>query len=208
MNKIAHLATHATLICSIAASLLLSAAPLRADTGESAELVGSFDDTLLLVMSQAKILGYRGRYELLGQAVDKTFDVPAMTRISVGPGWTGLSDNEKNRLTDAFRCFITATFATRFDAYGGERFTILGAKPIIGGILVENQLIMPNGERVMINYLTHQTANGWEAIDIYLEGTISELAIRRSEFTAVLKQTGPEGLIATLERKTQQLAMN
>ena len=208
MKKVARLAAHAALTGSIATSLLMPAAPLHADTGEPAVVVGHLDDTLLAVMGQAKTLGYRGRYDILAPTIGKTFDIPAMTRIAVGPGWAGLSESQKSRLTDAFGRFITATFASRFDDYGGEKFEIEGARPISGGTLVENQLVKPNGERVRINYLTHQTANGWEAIDVFLDGTISELAVRRSEFTAILKQSGPDGLVATLERKTQQLAMN
>jgi phospholipid transport system substrate-binding protein len=208
LTKIAHVAARATLTGSLVASLLMATAPVRAETGDSTGVVGHFDDTLLQAMSQAKTLGYQGRYDLLEPAVGRTFDIPTMTRIAVGPSWTGLSDSEKSRVTDAFRRFITATFADRFNDFGGEKFEVLGAKPITAGTLVENQLVKPNGERVSINYLTHETANGWEAIDIYLDGTVSELAVRRSEFTAILKQSGPEGLIDTLERKTQQLAMN
>lgn len=205
MSKIAHLAARAALT---AAPLLLGAAPLRADPPEPASVVGHFDDTLLAAMGRAKTLGYRGRYDLLEPAVNQTFDIPAMTRTAFGPGWAGLSEDQKTRLTDAFGRFITATFAERFDDFGGETFEVQGAKPITGGTLVENHLVKPSGERVRINYLTHQTANGWSAIDIYLDGTISELAVRRSEFTAILRRSGPEGLIAALDLKTQQLAMN
>jgi phospholipid transport system substrate-binding protein len=208
MNNIAHLAARSALSVSVVAPLLLGAAPLRADSREPAAVVAYFDDTLLAAMGGAKTLGYRGRYDLLEPAIKETFDIPAMTRIAVGLGWAGLSESQKSRLTDAFRRFITATFAERFDDFGGEKFEVQDAKPITGGILVENHLVKPDGERIRINYLTHQTANGWEAIDVYLDGTISELAVRRSEFTAILKRSGPEELIATLERKTQQLAMN
>jgi phospholipid transport system substrate-binding protein len=208
LTKIARLAARATLTGSLVASLLMATAPVRAETGDSTGVVGRFDDTLLQAMSQAKTLGYQGRYDLLEPAVGRTFDIPTMTRIAVGPSWTGLSDSEKSRVTDAFRRFITATFADRFNDFGGEKFEVLGAKPMTAGTLVENQLVKPNGDHVAINYLTHETANGWEAIDIYLDGTVSELAVRRSEFTAILKQSGPEGLIDTLQRKTQQLAMN
>ena len=97
-------------------------------------------------------------------------------------------------LTDAFRRFITATFAERFDGFGGENFEVQGAKPTTGGMLVENHLVKPDGERIRINYLTHQTANGWEAVDVYLDGTIGELAVRRSEFTSILSRSGPERL--------------
>ena len=158
-------------------------------------------------MKQADRLGIQGRYDKLAPAIRATFDMAAMTRIAVGLGWAGLSESQKSRLTDAFGRFITATFAERFDDFSGETFEVRGATPITAGVLVENHLVKPNGEHIRINYLTHQTANGWEAVDVYLDGTISELAVRRSEFTSILKQSGPEGLIAALERKSQQLAM-
>ena len=208
MNRITQHTVRATLTgLAVAPLLLLGAAPLRADSREPAAIVEHFDNTLLAAMSGAKTLGYRGRYDLLEPVVNKTFDVPAMTRIAVGLGWAGLSESQKSRLTDAFGRFITATFAERFDDFSGETFEVRGATPISAGVLVENHLVKPNGEHIRINYLTHQTANGWEAFDVYLDGTISELAVRRSEFTSILKQSGPEGLIAALERKTQQLAI-
>src|SRR5215469_3297208 len=102
-----------------------------------------------------------------------------MTRVAVGLGWSGLSESQKDRLTDAFRRFITATFAERFDDYGGEKFEIRSTVPMNGDLIIENYLVEPDGEHTRNNYLMHQTANGWEAVDIYLDGTIIELAVRR-----------------------------
>lgn len=188
-------------------SLVLGTGPLAAAVPpEPKALIGQFDDALLTVMQHAKTLGYQGRYSTLAPFIGETFDVPTMTRIAVGPGWGKLTDGQRNRLITAFGNFIVATFAERFDGYGGEKFQVQNATPTAGGMLVENQLVKPDGERVRINYLTHRTDNGWQAIDVYLDGTISELAVRRSEFTSILRDRGAEGLITTLEKKTQQLA--
>jgi phospholipid transport system substrate-binding protein len=202
-----NLAASAALGLCLVTFLLTDAVPLHAESREPSVVVQTFDDHLLAAMSGAKSLGYRGRYDLLEPAVKETFDIPAMTRIAVGSEWTGLSDSQKSRLIEAFGRFITATFAERFDDFGGERFEVRRATPITGGVLVENHLVKPDGERIRIDYLTRQTANGWVAIDVYLDGTISELAVRRSEFTSILKHSGAEGLISTLEQRTQQLAM-
>jgi phospholipid transport system substrate-binding protein len=207
-SKISHLFGCIALTGAAVAPLLLSATPLRADPPDPSVVVGSFDDALLAAMGQAKTLGYRGRYELLKAAVSQTFDIRTMTRAAVGLSWAQLSESQKDRLVDAFQDFITATFARRFDDSAGEKFEVKGTRMITGGVLVENHLVELSGERIRINFLIHETVNGWEAVDIYLDGTISELAVRRSEFTAILRQSGPEGLIATLESKTQQLAMN
>jgi phospholipid transport system substrate-binding protein len=200
------LATRVTIGFLVVFPVVKGPVPLHAEPPGPSAIIQTFDDRLLAAMSGANRLGYRGRYELLEPAVNETFDIPAMARIAVGPDWAALSESQKTRLINAFDRFTTATFAARFDDFGGERFEVGRATPITGGVLVENQLVKPDGERVRIDYLTHQTANGWEAIDIYLDGTISELAVRRSEFASILKRSGPEGLIAALEHKTQQLA--
>ena len=43
-------------------------------------------------------------------------------------------------------------------------------------------------------------------IDVYLNGTVSELALRRSEYSTVLKRDGFEKLIETIDDKTQEIA--
>ena len=50
-----------------------------------------------------------------------------------------------------------------------------------------------------------QEPGGWKVIDIYLSGTVSELAARRSEFVAVLQRNGAEGLVQLIEQRTAAL---
>ena len=193
-------------LCLVLLSLT-GAMPLHAGSPEPSGLIQAFNHQLLLAMSGGRSLGYRGRYDLLEPAVKETFDIAAMTRIAVGPEWTALSDSQKNRMIDAFGRFTISTFAVRFDDFGGEKFEVGEARSVAGGVLVENRLVKPDGERIRIDYVTHETANGWGVVDVYLDGTISELAVRRSEFASILKRSGAEGLIAALEHRTQQMAM-
>jgi phospholipid transport system substrate-binding protein len=81
-------------------------APLRA-----------FYDALLDVMKRAKVLGIKGRYDALAPVVEATFDLPAMTRIAVGPRWTSLPKDVQSALVDAFSRMTIATYASRFDGY-------------------------------------------------------------------------------------------
>jgi phospholipid transport system substrate-binding protein len=179
------------------------AAPLRAAPAEPGAVISQFNDSLLAAMAQGGRPGYHHRYDILARTVESTFDVALMTKMAVGPGWGALPEDQQNRITEAFTRFMTAVFAARFDDYSGEKFEIGNKRAMGAGMLVENQMVMPNGERIQINYLMHETPQGWRVVDVYLNGTISELAVHRSEFTAILKRSGPEGLITALERKTQ-----
>ncbi|MDQ6684994.1 MAG: ABC transporter substrate-binding protein, partial [Pseudomonadota bacterium] len=71
--------------------------------------------------------------------------------------------------------------------------------------VVRTTLIQAKGEPIALNYLSHATADGWRAFDVYLSGTISELATRRSEFGAILKSGGAAALIASLRERTAKL---
>jgi phospholipid transport system substrate-binding protein len=73
------------------------------------------------------------------------------------------------------------------------------------GSVVHTRLVQSNGEPIAINYLMRHSAPGWKVVDVYLTGTISELATRRSEFSAILDAGGPTKLIDTLKQQTDQL---
>jgi phospholipid transport system substrate-binding protein len=176
-------------------------------TDDSAvKLVRAFYDALLAVMKQAKELGVRGRYDRLAAPIRATFDLAAMTRIAVGADWNAIPPAQQSALIDAFTRLTIATYANRFDGYSGERFEVepnSEARPT--GRVVHTKLIQSNGEPVTLNYLLRDSGGSWRVVDVYLSGTISELATRRTEFAAILKSGGPSALIDSLRQKTETL---
>jgi phospholipid transport system substrate-binding protein len=169
------------------------------------ELVKHFYGELLDTMQRAAALGAKGRYQKLEPVVLSTFDVPFMARLSIGPLWARLSPEQKRRAATAYGRYIGAVYATRFDGYSGERFEVLGQQQIKHGTLVKTQIIKSNGEPVSINYVLHDNDIGWQVRDAYLSGSISELATRRSEFATILRSNGIDGLIASLNKKADDL---
>jgi phospholipid transport system substrate-binding protein len=183
------------------------AAP-AASSADPSLVVNSLNGNLLAVMQNAQKLGYKGRYAALEPVVRQVFDVPYMTRIAVGSGWSTLSSDQQAQLTEAFRKFITATYARRFDGYSGEKFVTDGAKPMGDATLVATRLIKSDGEPVVLNYVTRQDeaqSGHWQVVDIYLTGTISEMATRRSEFASVFRRSGYDGLLQILQQKVAQI---
>jgi phospholipid transport system substrate-binding protein len=193
--------------------LLLAAAILSAGTvpafaqASPAEVVERFHATLVDVMRDARRLGVRGRFDRLRPAMDAAFDLPAMTRIAIGPAWTRMAPEQQAQLTQAFSEWSIATYANRFNGYAGESFTTAGTTPLQSGDqLVRTSLNRVNDTPVQLSYLTRRSAGGWRIVDVYLTGTISELASRRSEFAAILRgDDGPDRLAADLRRRTAEL---
>ncbi len=169
--------------------------------------IDAFDANLLSVMKNADKLGYNGRYDKLAPVVTQTYDLPLMARISVGPQWAALSPDEQAKITEAFKALSIATFASRFDGFGGESFKITGEAPTTGGDdVVDTKLMRPNDDPVELNYRLRKTGDDWKVIDVYLSGTISQLANYRSEFSTTLRTKGADGLVQLINDKVAALA--
>ena len=209
MSRIASSRVVAVVMLACLSATGLCATGLRA-TGAAAnsapsDVVRRFCDVLLQTMQNADSLGFKGRYEALAPVVLATFDVAFMTRLSVGPSWAKLSPDEKRRAGQAFARYITTNYASQFDGFSGERFEILGEQRIAHATLVRTQIVKPDGDKTAITYALHDNDTTWQIRDVYLAGTISELATRRSEFGGVLQQNGAAGLVKLLEQRTAAL---
>lgn len=195
------------LLAAVILTGLLLTGPARA--GETpAETVQTVNDALLHVMKNAEALGFQGRQAYLSPVLTETFDLPAMARLAAGRYWDRFDNDEKRNLVTYFTDLSISTFAARFDGYSGETWQIEGTSEAPrGGTIVENRLITGRGEIFAINYLMRQTESGdWRIIDVYLDGNISELALRRSEFNSVLRNGGVDHLLDQIAQQVGRLS--
>jgi phospholipid transport system substrate-binding protein len=194
------------LILGLMLSLTASSNLAAQGTDPATQRVSSLSDALLDTMKQAKELGVKGRYDKLSPVLAKTYDLPLMTRIAVGPNWATLTPEQQKAVVAAFTRMTTATYASRFDGFSGEQFVILQTVDQKNGDkIVKTQIIQSNGKPVALSYLVRNTGSDWRIIDVYLNGTISELANRRAEFGAVLKSSGADGLVSSLNKQGDKL---
>jgi phospholipid transport system substrate-binding protein len=169
--------------------------------------IAKLNDTLLAVLKNAETLGFQGRLEKLKPAVADAFDLPFMAEKSIGRYWKPLSDTDKARWVALFQEYTAATYAGNFDHFGNQRFEISGEEPSQNETtVVHTMLIDPGSENTALDYRLHQTATGPKVIDIYLKGTVSQLALQRSDFTSVLERGGLDALTTTIRGKIDDLA--
>jgi phospholipid transport system substrate-binding protein len=191
---------------AIALSVSGTGGPHAQETAPKA-VVAAFQDRLLATMKDGPTLGFEGRYQRLLPAMGEAFDLEQMARIVVGSRWTKMSAAERTQVVDLFRQFSVSTYASEFTEFGGERFEIGGEREQPGlGTIVETRLVLNDGQAIALNYLLRDTAAGWRIVDVYLAGTISELARRRDEFGSIIRRQGVDGLIALLKKKNEELA--
>ena len=192
-------------IVGLSLALSLFAASAAALAVNPQDNVRGFYDTLLTTMRYGPTLGQSGRYARVAPVVDRLFDVPAMTRLAVGPTWATLSPAQQRQLVDAFRHYIAATYADRFDSYSGQQLQVTGERPYNGDVIVQTKIVKSDGDITDLDYLMRQNQGSWQISDVYLDGTISQVAIQRSEFHSILRREGVDGLVAVLNRKVDLL---
>jgi phospholipid transport system substrate-binding protein len=189
----------------LALSAALAAPAFAADDPQAQ--ITAFDNTLLSVMKNGKALGFQGRYAQLKPAVEQTLDMPTMSRIATGQAWAGMTEAQRDAIVQAFTRLTVANLAHNFDGWSGEHFTIDPEMEVRGQDKVVQTHLISKGDPVILAYRMRQTPNGaWKVIDIYYNGTISELTTRRSDFQATLSAGGPKALADHLNAQAEKLS--
>jgi len=196
-------------ILIVGAALAVWLRDFRALAAEDpAATLRSLYDALLTVMKDARRLGFDGRRQRLAPVIAQAFDLPLMTRLVIGLEWPSLSPEDQRQLVAAFTELTVASYASQYDDYSGQRFEVdpRPAPAPDGDLIVKTKVIRASGEPVPLDYLLRQEQGHWRIIDVLFSGTVSQLAARRSEFTAILRNQGAPGLIASLKQKIRSLA--
>jgi phospholipid transport system substrate-binding protein len=195
------------LLLSVAATVPRAVRAADAKTDTPVATVQSLCDALLESMKKGSSLDFNGRVKLLDPSIRKTYDLPLLTRLVVGPPWRAFSPDDQKAVTDAFSEYSIAIYAGRFKSYSKERFEVdpTADKSPSGDSMVKTKLYPGSGDAVQLNYLVRQEGDGWHIIDVLLNGTISEMAERRSEYATTLRDGGAQALVKLLKDKTAEL---
>jgi len=178
----------------------------RADSGP-VEVAKKLNAGLEGVLRDSAKLDYQARFQRLAPLLGEVFDFQFMASQAVGKQWDDLSSEDRQRWVEAFRDLTDATYASRFNHYSGQTFDILGEEEAgHDTVVVRSHVVDPGGENVDLSYRMRQIDGRWKVIDVYLKGSVSEIALRRSEYATVLKRDGFEALLAAVKQKVAELA--
>lgn len=181
-----------------AADVAVDAAPVA--------VVQGFYDGLVDVMKRGKDLGFKGRYAALEPLVRRMYDLGVMAKVAVGSAWSGFTPEQRTLVTDAFARYTIATYASRFAGYDGEAFIVAPAtRPVEQDMIVDTKLAPKGEDPIELDYRMRK-GDSWRAVDVYLTGTISQLATQRSDFGSVIRHGGAEALARELDRKSDGMA--
>lgn len=186
--------------------VLLAGAAVAAEPSAPVKVVETMHAGMIEVMKTSATTTFEERAAELEPVLDTAYDLDFMGRKSLGKSFDGLSPEEQKRWLEAFHRFMVANYAGRFTSYSGQKFETLGEEAAAQDtVLVRTRLVDPGKDNVDLAYRLRQQGGTWKIIDVYLKGTVSELALRRSDFTATLDRQGFPALLANLDGKIADL---
>jgi phospholipid transport system substrate-binding protein len=197
-----------SLFAMLAVAAMPLSAPAHADTAPAITAIQQFNAALFATMKRGRQTGFSQRFEALAPAIDQAFDLRAVLAVSIGPSWSGLSQDQQSRLLDAFRRYTVASYVANFDNYAGQSFTISPETRVLGTdrLVVQSEIVAADGDATRLDYVMQQTAAGWKVVDVLAAGSISRVAVQRSDFRRILSSGGSEALLASLQHKTADLS--
>ena len=170
------------------------------------QVVEGFQDQLIDVMKGGKELGFQGRYDKLDQAVKSSHDLPKIARIVVGKQWEALTADQQTKLEADFTKLSVSAYAYNFKDYSGESFSFVSEEETgRGGVVIHTNLNIPGEKAIKFDYMMKKKDDSWQIINIIADG-VSDLALKRSDYTSVLNREGFEALIAKINEKIESYA--
>jgi phospholipid transport system substrate-binding protein len=192
----------------IAGLLSTAVMPARAAADQAVlEPVEHLVDGLLAVMKAGMATPFQQRFGMLGPVIDRSFDLPAIMQQSIGSTWTTLPPDQQNLLIDAFRRYTVASYVNSFDAFNGQRFEVSPETRAVGAEqVVQTKLIPKAGDTHELDYVVREGPAGWQVVDVLAEGSISRVAVQRSDFRRLMARGGAQALADSLTAKSADLS--
>jgi phospholipid transport system substrate-binding protein len=193
-------------VCFLVINLCASKTFAQEESATARQIVDKFQTELVQVMKEGKKLGFNGRYQKLDSAVSNSHDLPKIARIVVDKEWEKLSEEQQKKLTDTFSRFSVASYAHNFKDFNGEAFIIDSEEETkMGGVVIHSHLTLPDDQPVKFDYMLKEKGSSWRIINIIANG-VSDLALKRSEYTAILQREGFDTLISKINEKIDNYA--
>ena len=191
------------------AVLILSLMPgaVWAAIPQAAAPIAALDQGLLQAMQAGRKASFTDRYQMLAPLVENAFDLDQILETSVGPKWQTFTPEQQRELKTEFVRFTVASYVSNFSSFSGEHFEIDSSARDVGAEqVVSTHILSSSGkELARIDYVMRQGEAGWRAVDVLLDGSISRVAVQRSDFRAQL-DSGPDTLLSTLTKKVADLS--
>ena len=200
--------SHSAAAMAVTVMLWGSPIAMAADPSGPAVPIEQLDAALLSAMKAGQATPFAQRYAMLAPAVERAVDLNVLLREAVGLSWSGLQANQKTALASTFHRYTISNYTANFDSYDGQSFRVLPQTRALpdGDVIVQTQIVRRDKSPVEIDYVMRQAPAGWKAVDLLSDGTVSQVAVQRSDFSPLHASGGARALEAGLRQKVANLS--
>ena len=143
----------------------------------------------------------------LNQQVERVIvphlDFESMTKLAVAAYWRQADSKQRDRLVEEFRTLLLRTYTKSLGEFSGQQVEFLPFRDSgrDDRAVVRSRIIQAaGGPPISVEYRLRLLDEGWKIYDITIDN-ISLVTSYRTSFASQIRQTGVEGLIASLEEK-------
>lgn len=204
IHKVAHFAVAAALMTVVGLSFPATAES-RAQTTDPIVFIQKLADQAINVLSTQNG-SLKDREDQFRDLLRDDFAMEKIGRFVAGGFWRKMSEEQRSTYQKLFSEWVLKTYSARLGGYSGEQFKVI-KKSAAGkrDVIVHTRIQQNAGNAFNANWRVRKLDDRYKIIDIYVEG-VSMAVTQRSEFDAILRRHGVDGLISKLRNRLAKLS--
>ena len=175
------------------------------------ETIRHLHEELIAIAEEKADRNILNKVQRLRPVIRETHDLDDISSTIMGKYWDGLSKSEQTRFKKVFTDFITVRYVSEFRQPTFSYSELQSQTLKSGRMLVQTQLKKENEKEVTLKYILHETdvasSSDWQIINI-ISRNVSDLAIKRSEYTNVMENSSLETLLKKIKQRTYSYMQN
>ena len=140
---------------------------------------------------------------LIDDVVKNSYDLEKMGKIIIGVDWKQMDTKSKKEFINVFKRFISVNYFRRFNKINELDFKHQTVELIGDKFKLARVILTADNEKLKIDYLLSFKNEKWKIFDVLIDGSISEVATKKSDFKKIIKEEGVSGLVKNLRIRNQ-----
>ena len=140
---------------------------------------------------------------LIDDVVKNSYDLEKMGKIIIGVDWKQMDTKSKKEFINVFKRFISVNYFRRFNKINELDFEHQTVKVIGDKFKLARVILTADNEKLKMDYLLGFKNEKWKIFDVLIDGSISEVATKKSDFKKIIKEEGVSGLVKNLRIRNQ-----
>ena len=145
-------------------------------------------------------------FQLVREVVFPRIDRERTAQWVLGANWRTATPAQREQFINEFSDLLLRTYGTALRQYDSEKLNYLPTQAPAGAdrVTVRTEIIRPDGPKVSVDYQLTNRSGEWKVYDVIIEN-VSMVVTYRSEYAAIIKRDGMDGLLKQLAERNRAI---